>query len=208
MISRLLRLFHLIVYRNDQASATDINLIENTARSCEELHAANMVKLLPQGCFDPMHSNDPFMFLFKRERINVGPESATCRRLVQEKYDRIVKACLDVINVLNLHNLNPTGSGSASMASSVMTSSLNIGASFTSTFTSSGSGTTSSGFSQFVSLLIYPLWDASHIMWINNDPRIHHHPHTGVFKRRFCPYCRAWHDSISPNLILSISRTP
>lgn len=110
---------------------------------------ANMIKLLPQGCFDPLHSNDPFMFLFKRERIHVGPESATCKRLLQEKYDRVVKACLDVVNALSLANVNPPagisggGGGAASMASSMVSSSLSIGANFTSTFTSSALTSTS-----------------------------------------------------------------
>lgn len=93
------------------------------------------------------------MFLFKRERIHINSESATCKRLVQEKYDRIVKACLGVINVLNLQNINLVNSGSASnMASSMMSGSLSLGASFTSTFTSSGSGTTSSSLGQSVSV--------------------------------------------------------
>ena len=126
----------------NKASATDINLIEKTARSCEELHTANMIKLLPQGCFDPLHSNDPFMFLFKRERIHIGPESATCKRLLLEKYDRVVKACLDVISTLNLSHVNPPPSSMSGV--SMVSSSLSIGASFTSTFSSSSSGISSS----------------------------------------------------------------
>lgn len=99
-----------------------------------------MIKLLPQGCFDPLHSNDPFMFLFKRERIHINSESVICKRLVQEKYDRIVKACLDVINVLNLQNVNLERTIGASNTTNT---SISLSASFTSTFTStSGSSTT------------------------------------------------------------------
>jgi hypothetical protein len=105
-------------------SMTNINLIENTARTCEELHSSNMLKLLPHGCFDPLHSNDPFMFLFKREKINVNQESATCMRLVYEKYDRIVKACLSVIQILNLANANQTLSSSMSASTSSFASSF------------------------------------------------------------------------------------
>ena len=58
------------------------SLIENTAHSCEEMHARNLLKLLPHTCFDPTHANDPFMFLFKSEKISVNIKSQTCEQMI------------------------------------------------------------------------------------------------------------------------------
>lgn len=62
------------------------SLIENTARSCEEMHASNLLKLLPHSCFDPTHANDPFMFLFKSEKISVNIKSQTCEQMISMKW--------------------------------------------------------------------------------------------------------------------------
>ena len=47
------------------------SIIENTARNCEEMHASNLLKLLPHSCFDPLHANDPFIFLSCWSRIRI-----------------------------------------------------------------------------------------------------------------------------------------
>ena len=73
-----------------------------------------MLKLLPHSYLDPLHTNDPFLFLFTSERITVNVESKACIQLIEAKYDRIVKACLSVIKHLNLSNPSPPNSLSQS----------------------------------------------------------------------------------------------
>jgi FKBP12-rapamycin complex-associated protein len=55
-------------------------------KTCEEMHLKNLLKLLPQN-FEPV--SDPFMFLFKTEKINVKCESKNCKDLIRDKYDLI-----------------------------------------------------------------------------------------------------------------------
>ncbi len=112
--------------------------VENTAHSCEELHAINLLKLLPHSYLDPFHTNDPFLFLFRSDRITVNVESQTCLQLIAQKYDRIVKACLSVIKNLNLAIPNLSSS-----SYSQSNSGTNIGANFYSnpSFQSSPSST-------------------------------------------------------------------
>jgi hypothetical protein len=84
---------------------TNSSLIENTARSCEEMHAANLLRLLPHSCFDPLHANDPFMFLFKTSKISVNAESRTCAQMITDDFDSIMQACLNTIDCLNLSSV-------------------------------------------------------------------------------------------------------
>jgi hypothetical protein len=90
------------------------SFFEHTARSCEEIHANNLLKLLPHSCLDPLHTNDPFLFLFKSERISINVESQTCFQLVASNYDKIVKLCLSIIRLLGLSNPSLSYSSSAS----------------------------------------------------------------------------------------------
>jgi phosphatidylinositol kinase/protein kinase (PI-3 family) len=96
---------------------TSSNLIENTANSCEELHAINLLKLLPHSYLDPLHTNDPFLFLFKSEKISVNVESYTCSKLISARYDQILKACFNVIKILNLSNPSQQLTSSSSLSS-------------------------------------------------------------------------------------------
>ena len=82
------------------SNASAVN--NNTLNSCEEMHAANLLKLLPHSFFDPLHANDPFMFLFKSEKISVTLESRVCAQLVNDKFDQIAKICLSTVRTLNL----------------------------------------------------------------------------------------------------------
>ncbi|RNA43682.1 serine threonine- kinase mTOR isoform X2, partial [Brachionus plicatilis] len=86
------------------------NLIENTAKTCEQMHALNLQKLLPHSCFDPLHTNDPFLFLFKSEKINVCAEFKTCKDLIANNHARINQILLNLIKyILNISNLNTNG---------------------------------------------------------------------------------------------------
>jgi hypothetical protein len=98
------------------------NGIENTARTCEEMHSINLLKLLPDSSFDPFNSNDQFTFLFKSDKIKVNAEAEICIQIIAEEFDRILNLCLSIIKVLNLVNLNPSMCGVASSSSSVLAS--------------------------------------------------------------------------------------
>ncbi|CAF0752879.1 unnamed protein product [Brachionus calyciflorus] len=96
---------------NSTSSVSTIgNLIENTAKTCEEMHAINLQKLLPHNCFDPLHTNDPFLFLFKSEKINVTSEFKTCKDLISSNYKRIKDIIHSLMKyILNISNLNTNG---------------------------------------------------------------------------------------------------
>jgi hypothetical protein len=83
-------------------TVTNSTVNNTTLNSCEEMHAANLLKLLPHSYFDPLHANDPFLFLFKSEKISVTLESRLCSQLVNDKFNQIAKICLDTVRVLNL----------------------------------------------------------------------------------------------------------
>ena len=110
-----------------QTNAANLNtanssIIENTARSCEEMHASNLLKLLPHSCFDPLHANDPFIFLFKSDKITVNIESRTCSLMIIDKFDSIVGVCLNTIRCLNLANVAyqaPSGLSSANSQTNI-----------------------------------------------------------------------------------------
>ena len=87
---------------NTSTSANNSTFNNITLNSCEEMHAANLLKLLPHSFFDPLHANDPFMFLFKSEKISVTLESRLCSQLVNDKFNQIAKICSDTVRVLNL----------------------------------------------------------------------------------------------------------
>ena len=109
----------------NSSSASFYNLtngIENTARTCEEMHSINLLKLLPDSSFDPFHSNDQFTFLFKSDKIKVSVESQLCKQLINEKFDQILKLCLTILKRLNLVNLNQSMTGVASSSSSITAS--------------------------------------------------------------------------------------
>lgn len=96
------------------------NGIENTARTCEEMHSLNLLKLLPDSSFDSFQSNDQFTFLFKSEKIKVNVESEFCKKLVADNFDKMSRLCLSIIRVLNLVNLSPSMMNAApSISSSV-----------------------------------------------------------------------------------------
>nr|AWV66626.1 serine/threonine-protein kinase mTOR [Brachionus rotundiformis] len=95
---------------NTSNVASLVNLIENTAKSCEEMHVLNLQKLLPHSCFDPLHTNDPFLFLFKSEKINVSAEFKTCKDLIANNYNRINEILINLMKyILNISNLNTNG---------------------------------------------------------------------------------------------------
>jgi hypothetical protein len=98
------------------------NGIENTARTCEEMHSINLLKLLPDSSFDPFNSNDQFTFLFKSDKIKVNAEASICIQLIGEKFDEILQTCLTIMKMLNLVNLNPSMTGVASNSSSILAS--------------------------------------------------------------------------------------
>jgi hypothetical protein len=103
-----------IVSGNASSFSANSSLIENTAKSCKEMHAANLLKLLPHSCFDPLHANDPFMFLFKLVKISVNIESKTCAQMVADSFDSIMNICLNTIRCLNLSNATLSSSSSSS----------------------------------------------------------------------------------------------
>jgi hypothetical protein len=101
---------------------------------------------LPHSYLDPFHTNDPFLFLFRSDRITVNVESQTCLQLIAQRYDRIVKACLSVIKHLNLSMPNISTSYSSSSSYAQSNNISNSGTNFysNSSFQSSQSSTSSS----------------------------------------------------------------
>ena len=118
-------LYHQQQQTTNQLQSSSTNN-QNGSSSCEEMHAANLLKLLPHSFFDPLHANDPFMFLFKSEKINVSLESRICAQLINDKFDQVCKICLKTIKCLNLsNNITATNSTNGSSSSS-SSSSINV----------------------------------------------------------------------------------
>jgi hypothetical protein len=105
-------------FTNNHNPTSSSSSSSSSSGSCEEMHAANLLKLLPHSFFDPLHANDPFMFLFKSEKINVSIESRICAQLINEKFDQVCKICLKTIKCLNLSS-NVTASTSSTNASNI-----------------------------------------------------------------------------------------
>lgn len=97
-------------YNLNASTSQSSNLVENMAKTCEEMHANNLQKLLPHSCFDPLHTNDPFLFLFKSEKISISNEFKTCKDLITTNYKRIKDILLELMKyILNIPNLNTVG---------------------------------------------------------------------------------------------------
>ena len=98
-------------YNLNMSSLLNIaNLFENTAKTSEEMHVLNLQKLLPHSCYDPLQINDPFLFLFKSEKINVAAEYKTCKDMIASNYNRINEILKQVMKyILNISNLNTNG---------------------------------------------------------------------------------------------------
>ena len=89
--------FEKEIEKNLAAYITHTIEAENQIKTCEELHAKNLLTLLPYS-FEPV--NDPFLFLFKSEKINIKVQSKNCHNFIHEKYDHLF-SCLSRLYLSN-----------------------------------------------------------------------------------------------------------
>ena len=73
---------------------------ENQLKICEDLHVHNLKALIPYN-FEP--ATDPFLFLFKSEKINIKLESKNCYNFINEKYE-CLHAC--ITRLFSFSNIN------------------------------------------------------------------------------------------------------
>jgi hypothetical protein len=105
----------------NQESLNNIKL--TTFQTCEEMHATNLHKLLPYSfMFDSLNANDPFLFLFKSDKITVNIKSHICSKIIAQKYNIIVDICLRCVRLLRLTTVTPATFNSTSSTSQTSTS--------------------------------------------------------------------------------------